>query len=58
MKLSIFTSIFSRKSCSYISGNENHKKISYIFSKDSFSYISGNGNPEFGNNKQRLKGFY
>ena len=46
MKLSIFTSIFSRKSCSYISGNENHKKISYIFSKDSFSYISGNGNPE------------
>ena len=46
MKLSIFTSIFPRKICSYISGNENHKKVSYIFSKDSFSYISGNGNPE------------
>ena len=31
---------------SYISGNENPERISYILSKESFSYISGNGNPE------------
>ena len=42
--------MFSKESfsyiCSYISGNGNSEKISYILSKESFSCISGNGNPE------------
>ena len=35
-----------REKISYISGNENPEKTSYIFSKESCSYISVNGNPE------------
>ena len=31
---------------SYISGDENPEKTSYIFLKVNFSYISGNRNPE------------
>ena len=31
---------------SYISGDKNRGKDSYILLKRSFSYISGNGNPE------------
>ena len=38
--------IFSRESCSYISGDGNPEKNYYVFSKESFFYISGNGNPE------------
>ena len=40
------SNIFSKESCSYISGNGNPEKVSYIFWKESFSCVSGNGNSE------------
>ena len=44
--ISNFFRFSSRERFSYISGNKNPEKISYIFSKESFSYNSGNENPE------------
>ena len=38
--------IFSRESCSYISGNGNSEKIFYIFLKENFPYMLGNGKSE------------
>ena len=44
--ISNFFIFSSREKFSYISGNKNPDKISYIFSNESFSYNSGNENPE------------
>ena len=38
--------IFWEMELSYIFGNGNPEKISYIFSKESFSCLLENGNPE------------
>ena len=36
--------IFSKESCSYISGNGNPEKNSYLFLKESWSYTLGKWN--------------
>ena len=38
--------LFQETELSYVSGNGNPEKLSWIFSKESCSYISENGNPE------------